>query len=93
MFHVYPREVNDTEIDFTLYVTQELQAAAGREFVEGAFDFAAGIVSNEDFVVAANAQRMMAGAPVDFKVTYGRNEIGPQNYQRNIANAIGMPLK
>ena len=93
MFHVYPREVNDTEIDFTLYVTPELQAAVGREFVEGAFDLAAGIVSNEDFVVAANAQRMMAGVPADFKVTYGRNEIGPQNYQHNIANAIGMPLK
>ena len=51
-----------------------------------------GIIENEDFSVAAAAQRNLLAAPPGFTVNYGRHELALQHLHRDLAAAIGMPL-
>jgi carnitine monooxygenase subunit len=92
LFRIYPLGVSGTEVHLTLYASEEIFASAGREFVEGAYDLAAGIVEGDDLAAAGTAQRVLKYAPANYQVTYGRNEIALQHFHRNLANAIRMPI-
>ena len=92
LFRIYPTGVSGTEVHLTLYASEGVFASVGREFVEGAYNLAAGIVESDDLAAAGTAQRVLRYAPADYQVTYGRNEIALQHYHRHIADAIGQPI-
>jgi hypothetical protein len=49
-------------------------------------------VSGEDFVIAADSWKRLAGAPPGYRLTFGRNEMLLQQNHRLIADLIGMPI-
>ncbi|MFZ4688025.1 MAG: aromatic ring-hydroxylating oxygenase subunit alpha [Polymorphobacter sp.] len=77
---------------FAVYAPTGVQSDQHRAECEYAFDATAQVVSNEDYVIAANGWTNMAAAPADMRIIYGANEIALPGVHRAIADAIGMPL-
>ena len=92
LFRICPTGVSATETLFTLYAPAEQLDGPGRAVAEGGFDLARGIIENEDFRMAALAQRNFETVPAGFAVHYGRNELALQHLHRDLAAAVGMPL-
>ena len=93
LHRIYPDTTSTARSHYTIYVKADFMATdGGREYAAMVYDLGSHIVGTEDFAIAAAAQRMLNAAPDDFKVTYGRNEILIQHYQRNLAEAIGKPI-
>ena len=93
VFRIFPGEtVGETRVHFAVYAQRDNDSAAHREEVAQAYDATAHVVQTEDYTTASNAWANLATAPPAFRVVLGRNEIALQDFQRNVANVIGMPL-
>lgn len=93
MFRHFPGEaVGETITHKSIYAPRGVNSDAYRKEVEDAFDATAYVVTNEDYVTAAEGWRNMTMLPEGATIVYGRQEIALQNQHRDIAEAIGMPL-
>ena len=92
LFRIFPDGISAADTHFTLYAPAVSLDEQGCAIAAAGFDLARGIIENEDFSVAAGAQRNLLAAPPGFTVNYGRNEVALQHLHRDLAAAIGMPL-
>jgi len=93
VFRLFPgATVGTTRAQFAVYARADNDTPEHREEVTQAYEATAHVVRTEDYATASLAWANLATAPADFRVVLGRNEIALQDYQRNVAQAIGMPL-
>jgi len=93
VFRLFPGpSVGETRVHFAVYAQREHDSPEHRAEVEQAYDATAHVVQTEDFTAASRAWANLATAPAGFRVVLGRNEIALQDFQRNVARAIEMPL-
>lgn len=93
VFRLFPgAQVGQTTAQFAVYAQREHDSAALREELVQAYDATAHVVQTEDYATASAAWANLATAPADFRVVFGRNEIALQDFQRNVAEVIGLPL-
>jgi len=93
IFRLFPgAEVGEMRCQFAVYAAQGEESESYRAEVAQAYDDTAYVVQNEDYATAARAWANLATAPAGFRVVLGRNEIALQDFQRNVASVIGMPL-
>lgn len=93
VFRVFPGDsVGETRAHFAVYARRDHDSPAHREEVAQAYDATAHVVQTEDYSTASRAWANLAKAPSGFRVVLGRNEIALQDFQRNVARAIGIPL-
>ena len=93
IFRLFPgATVGETQVHFAVYAHRDHDSPAHREEVAQAYDATAHVVQTEDYTTASLAWANLATAPSGFRVLLGRNEIALQDFQRNVAQAVGMPL-
>lgn len=93
VFRLFPgASVGEMRCQFAVYADLRRDSDAFRAEVAKAYDDTAYVVQNEDYATATRAWANLATAPRGFRVVLGRNEIALQDFQRNVADTIGMPL-
>lgn len=94
IFRLFPGDrVGQTRVHFAVYAQREHDTPEHRAEVADAYDATARVVLTEDYTTASRAWANLAAAPPDFRVVIGRNEIALQDFQRNVAKAIGLPVE
>ena len=88
----FPDGVGRTRCQFGVYAPFGVLSDSYRDTRVMAYDQTANIVQTEDYRVASAGYANLKTAPDDFHVVLGANEIALQAVQRNLAQAIGMPL-
>jgi phenylpropionate dioxygenase-like ring-hydroxylating dioxygenase large terminal subunit len=91
-FRLFPETIDRTRADLAVYAPRAALSEQTRPMFEAGWDLAARIVSSEDYLMSAEAFDNLRWAPSGFHTVFGRNEIALQHLQRNIAEAIGMPI-
>lgn len=92
VFRLFPDGVGRTRCQFGVYAPFGVLSDSYRDTRVMAYDQTAKIVQTEDYRVASAGYANLKTAPDDFHVVLGANEIALQAVQRNLAQAIGMPL-
>lgn len=93
IFRLFPgAAVGEVRAQFAVYAAQGEDSEAYRAEVAQAYDDTAHVVQTEDYDTAGRAWANLAAAPKGFRVVLGRNEIALQDFQRNVAHVIEMPL-
>lgn len=93
VFRLFPGDtVGQTRVHFAVYAQRAHDTPDHRAEVAQAYDATAHVVLTEDYTTASRAWANLASAPPDFRVLIGRNEIALQDFQRNVAQAIRLPL-
>jgi phenylpropionate dioxygenase-like ring-hydroxylating dioxygenase large terminal subunit len=93
IFRLFPGDtVGETRVHFAVYAHRDDDSPAHREEVAQAYDATAHVVQAEDYTTASRAWANLAAAPPGHRVVLGRNEIALQDFQRNVAQVVGMPL-
>lgn len=93
IFRLFPgAAIGEMRAQFAVYAAKGEDSETYRAEVAQAYDSTAYVVQTEDYATASRAWANLATAPADFRVVLGRNELALQDYQRNVAEAIGMPL-
>ena len=93
VFHIFPGAgIGETRVHFAVYAQREHDTPEHRAELEQAYDATAHVVQTEDLTAANRAWANLATAPAGFRVVLGRNEVALQDFQRNVAQAIEMPL-
>jgi phenylpropionate dioxygenase-like ring-hydroxylating dioxygenase large terminal subunit len=94
IWRIFPgASVGETHGHFAVYAAEGEPSDAQREELSQVYDQTAYVVETEDYPTASRAWANLAIAPWDFSVVLGRNEIALQDFQRNVADVIGMPLR
>jgi phenylpropionate dioxygenase-like ring-hydroxylating dioxygenase large terminal subunit len=93
VFRLFPGDtVGKTRVHFAVYAQRAHDTPDHRTEVAQAYDATAHVVLTEDYTTASRAWANLASAPPGFRVLIGRNEIALQDFQRNVAQAIHLPL-
>jgi phenylpropionate dioxygenase-like ring-hydroxylating dioxygenase large terminal subunit len=92
VFRLFPDGVGKTRCQFGVYAPFGILSDSYRDTCVMAYNQTAKIVQTEDYRVASAGYANLKTAPNDFHVVLGANEIALQAVQRNLAQAIGMPL-
>ena len=93
VFRLFPGAgVGQTRVHFAVYAQRDHDSPEHRQELEQAYDATAHVVLTEDYTAASRAWANLASAPPAFRVVLGRNEIALQDFQRNVAEVIGLHL-
>jgi phenylpropionate dioxygenase-like ring-hydroxylating dioxygenase large terminal subunit len=93
VFNIFPTDVRSTHVNLALYAPTALATQENRPMLEAGYDLAARIVEMEDYHISAGACENLRWAPAGCNIVFGRNEIALQDMERNIAEAVGMPIE
>jgi phenylpropionate dioxygenase-like ring-hydroxylating dioxygenase large terminal subunit len=85
---IFPRAVNDLTTKVTMYAPHGLKSPAHRSEIETSFHSIMEAVRDEDYSVTSEAQWGLPSFPVGTKFPVGRQEIGTQNFHRNVMAAM-----
>lgn len=93
LFRLFPgADVGKCNVLYSTFKPKAHKVKADSQIFEKLHDDLHWVVSNEDFVAAANSYRSLMHAPKDMKLTFGKNEMVLQEYHRTLADDCNMPL-
>ncbi len=86
---IFPQAVNQLTTKVTMYAPHGLKSPEHRDEIEASFRAIMAAVRDEDYSVTAEAQSGLAALPAGTRFPVGRQEIGTQNFHRNVLAAMG----
>jgi hypothetical protein len=86
---IFPQSVGQLTMKVTMYAPHGVKSPEHRAEIEGSFRAIMAAVRDEDYSVTGEAQWALASLPPGTKFPVGRQEIGTQNFHRNVAALTG----
>lgn len=85
---IFPKAVDQLILKVTMYAPHGVKSLEHRAEIETSFHAIMGAVRDEDYSVTGEAQWGLSSLPLGTKFPIGRQEIGTQNFHRNVTAAI-----
>jgi phenylpropionate dioxygenase-like ring-hydroxylating dioxygenase large terminal subunit len=85
---IFPNAVDKLTNRVAMYAPHGVKSDAHRAEIEASFQSIMGAVRDEDYSVTSEAQRGLSSLPAGTKFPVGRQEIGTQNFHRNVMAAL-----
>jgi hypothetical protein len=88
MHRLFPRSVGELTTKISLYAPHGVKSPEHRAEIEASFNSIMGAVRDEDYSVTGEAYESLSALPAGSKFPVGRQEIGTQNFHRNVEKAL-----
>jgi phenylpropionate dioxygenase-like ring-hydroxylating dioxygenase large terminal subunit len=85
---IFPKAVNQLTMKVSMYAPHGVKSPAHRIEIEDSFQAIMRAVRDEDYSVTSEAQRGLSSLPAGTRFPVGRQEIGTQNFHRNVMAAM-----
>jgi phenylpropionate dioxygenase-like ring-hydroxylating dioxygenase large terminal subunit len=86
---IFPQAVDQLSMKVTMYAPHGLKSPEHRAEIETSFRSIMAAVRDEDYSVTGEAQGGLASLPPGTRFPVGRQEIGTQNFHRNVISSMG----
>jgi phenylpropionate dioxygenase-like ring-hydroxylating dioxygenase large terminal subunit len=91
MHRLFPSSVGELTTRIALYAPHGVKSPEHRTEIEASFQSIMRAVRDEDYSVTGEAFEGLAALPAGTKFPVGRQEIGTQNFHRNVERALADP--
>jgi len=81
---LFPLSVSELIMELTIYAPHGVESPDHRAEIEASFESIKAAVNDEDYSVTGESYRALSALPADKRFVYGRQEIGVQNFHRNL---------
>ncbi len=86
---IFPQAVDKLTMKVTMYAPHGLKSPEHKAEIETSFRSIMAAVRDEDYSVTGEAQRGLSSLPPETRFPVGRQEIGTQNFHRNVISSMG----
>jgi hypothetical protein len=85
---IFPHSVNQITNKVTMYAPHGLKSPDHKAEIEASFQAIMGAVRDEDYSVTGEAYYGLSSLPKGTRFPVGRQEVGTQNFHRNVERAM-----
>ncbi len=89
MHRLFPRSVSELTTKVSLFAPNGRPSAEHQAEIDASFKAIMGAVKDEDYSVTGEAYLSLAALPVGTRFPIGRQEVGTQNFHRNVELYVG----
>jgi phenylpropionate dioxygenase-like ring-hydroxylating dioxygenase large terminal subunit len=86
---IFPNSVGELTNKITMYAPHGLKSPDHKAEIETSFNAIMAAVREEDYSVTGEAWRALSSLPAGSRFPVGRQEVGTQNFHRNVLAAMG----
>lgn len=86
---LFPLSVSEMINRITIYAPHGVKSPEHLAEIEASFESIKVAVNEEDYSVTGESYRALSALPAGTKFVFGRQEIGPQNFHRNLSRLMG----